>query len=131
MDNETKSIYTSALEIADKIDQHLMKQSATHEKVRELLRMDLRNFLLFLTIADHTIEKDEIRYINRSLGYTFDEDTIRDFITKSNIATENFLNDPPISLQYFLEYAKDDFVIHECKYYDIKKLYIYSTNCSG
>ena len=131
MDNETKSIYTSALEIADKIDQHLMKQSATHEKVRELLRMDLRNFLLFLTIADHTIEKDEIRYINRSLGYTFDEDTIRDFITKSNIATENFLNDPPVSLQYFLEYAKDDFVIHECKYYDIKKLYILTFQAVG
>ena len=30
MDNETKSIYTSALEIADKIDQHLIKQSVTH-----------------------------------------------------------------------------------------------------
>ena len=131
MDNETKSIYTSALEIADKIDQHLIKQSVTHENVKELLRMDLRDFLIFLTIADHVVEKDEIRYINRSLGYTFDEDTIRGYIAKSNIATDTFLNDPPQSLQYFLDYAKDDFVIHECKYYDIKKLYILTFQAIG
>ena len=131
MDSETKSIYSSALEIADKIDQHLMKQSISHEKVREQLRMNLRDFLIFLTIADHVIEKDEIRYINKSLGYTFDEDTIRGFITKSNIATESFLNDPPSSLQYFLDYAKDDFVVHESKYYDIKKLYILTFQAIG
>ena len=46
MDNETKSIYTSALEIADKIDQHLIKQSITHETVKELLRMDLREAVI-------------------------------------------------------------------------------------
>lgn len=131
MDNETKSIYTSALEIADKIDQHLVKQSITHESVKELLRMDLRDFLIFLTIADHVVERDEIRYINRSLGYTFDEDTIRGYITKRNLAADTFLNDPPKSLQYFLDYAKDDFVIHECKYYDIKKLYILTFQAIG
>jgi SpoVK/Ycf46/Vps4 family AAA+-type ATPase len=27
-------------------------------------------------------------------------------------------------MQFFLEYGKDDFVVHEAKYYDIKKLYI-------
>ena len=43
MDSETKTIYESALEIADKIDRHIAKQRTTLETVREMLRMDLRN----------------------------------------------------------------------------------------
>ncbi len=131
MDIETKSIYDSALEIADKIDYHLMTQKTTHENVKELLRMDLRNFLIFLTIADHVIAKDEIRYINKSLGYTFDDETMRSFIAKSNIATDTYLNEPPMSLQYFLDYAKNDFIVHESKYYDISKLYVLTFQAIG
>lgn len=131
MDSETKAIYESALEIADKIDRHIAKQRTTLETIHEMLRMDLRNFLIFLTIADHVIEKDELRYINKSLGYTFDQETLRNFIAKSDIARDSFLNDPPASLQYFLDYAKDEFIVHESKYYDINKLYILTFQTIG
>ncbi len=124
MDSETQSIYTTIMSIADKIDKHLMKKNDVTESVKELLRIDLRNFLIFLTIADHIISKDEIRYINKSLGYSFDDMTMKKFALESNMVREDFLNSPPASMQYFLEYGKDEYIIHESRYYDIKKLYI-------
>ena len=124
MDTETQSLYTTIMSIADKIDKKLMTKDINHESIKELLRIDLRNFLIFLTIADHVVEKDEIRYINKSLGYNFDDITMKKFAMESNIIREDFLNNPPSSMRYFLDYGKDDFIIHEAKYYDIGKLYI-------
>ncbi|MDE6433686.1 MAG: AAA family ATPase [Lachnospiraceae bacterium] len=131
MDSETQHIYSTIMSIAEKIDKILMPQSETHESVKELLRIDLRNFLIYLSIADRMIAKDEIRYINKSLGYSFDDMTMKKFATESNIARDDFLNEPPASMRYFLEYGKDDFVIHEAKYYDIKKLYILTFQALG
>lgn len=131
MNSEAQSIYTTIMSIAEKIDRALMRKNLTHESVKELLRMDLRNFLIFLTVADHIIAKDEIRYINKSFGYNFDDMTMKKFATESNIMHENFLNHPPASMHYFLEYSKDDFVVHEAKYYDIKKLYILTFQTIG
>ena len=124
MDFETQTIYSSAIEIADKIDMHLMRSEDHHESVKEMLRMDLRDFLIFLTIADHVIAKDEIKYINKSLGYNFDVETMKDYAMKSKMVRDDFLNSPPPSMNYFLDYAKDEFVLHESKYYDLKKLYL-------
>lgn len=131
MDSEAQSIYTTIMSIAEKIDNVLMKKDITHESVKELLRIDLRDFLIFLTIADHVVAKDEIRYINKSLGYNFDDMTMKKFAMESNIVQEDFLNTPPASMRYFLEYGKDDFVVHEAKYYDIKKLYILTFQALG
>lgn len=124
MDSETQQIYSTIMSIADKIDKALLRKEDTHESVRELLRMDLRDFLVYLTVSDHIVAKDEIRYINKSLGYSFDSMTMKKFATESNVMRDDFLNNPPASMKYFLEYAKDDFVVHEAKYYDIRKLYI-------
>jgi len=131
MDAETKSIYMTTISIAEKIDKHLLKTSETQVSVKELLRMDLRDFLIFLTITDHVVAKDEIRYINKSLGYTFDGETMKSFASRSRVIRDDFLNEPPASLRYFLEYGKDDFIVHESKYYDIKKLYILTFQIIG
>ena len=124
MDSETQHIYSTIMSIADKIDKARMQQHGTHESVKELLRMDLRNFLVYLTVSDHIVAKDEIRYINKSLGYNFDDMTMKKFATESTVMRDEFLNTPPASMRYFLEYGKDDYIVHEAKYYDIKKLYI-------
>lgn len=124
MDFETQTIYNSAMEIADQIDKHLMKEKADHESIKEMLRIDLRDFLIFLTLADHVIAKDEIRYINKSLGYNFDGETMKGFAAKSKMINDDFLNSPPPSMYPFLSYAKDEYVVHESKYYDLKKLYL-------
>ncbi|MBR1866939.1 MAG: AAA family ATPase, partial [Lachnospiraceae bacterium] len=108
-----------------------MQRDLSHDSVKELLRMDLRNFLIYLTVSDHVVAKDEIRYINQSLGYDFDDTTMRRFATESNLLTDDFLNHPPCSMHYFLDYSKDDFIIHESKYYDIKKLYMLTFQMIG
>lgn len=131
MDSETQCIYTTIMSIAEKIDKTLMKKDITQESVKELLRIDLRNFLIFLTIADHVIARDEIRYINKSLGYNFDDMTMKKFAMESNIIQDDFLNTPPASMHYFLQYGKNDFIVHESKYYDIKKLYILTFQALG
>ena len=109
MDTETKSVFNTTMSIADKIDKHIMKNSKSAVNVKELLRMDLRDFLIFLTIADRIVAKDEIRYINKSLGYTFDSDTMKSFAMSSQMIRDDFLNQPPPSLRYFLDYGKNDF----------------------
>ena len=124
MDSETQTIYNSAMDIAQKIDTHLMRTQTYQESVQEMLRMDLRNFLIYLIIADHVIAKDEIRYINKSLGYTFDSETIKSFAMNSIVIRDDFLNSPPQSMKLFLDCATDNIIIHESKYYDLKKLYL-------
>lgn len=131
MDFETKNVFSTTMSIAEKIDKHLMKNEDTHTSVKELLRMDLRDFLVFLTIADRVVAKDEIRYINKSLGYSFDSETMKSFAMGSRMIRDDFLNQPPTSLRYFLEFGKDDFVVHESKYYDIKKLYVLTFQIIG
>lgn len=131
MDSQTQAIVSTAMSIADKIDSELDKKELHHESIRELLRMDLRDFLVFLLIADHTIAKDEIRYINKSLGYNFDNMTMKKFATESKMIRDDFLNDPPASMKYFLDYGRDEFIVHESKYYDIKKLYIFTFQAIG
>lgn len=124
MDFETKTIYNSAMDIADEIDKHLMRTNTNHESVKEMLRMDLRDYLIFLTLADHVIAKDELRYINKSLGYSFDYETMKSFAARSKMVSDDFLNSPPPSMQHFLDYAGDEYIVREAKYYDLKKLYL-------
>lgn len=124
MDTETTNILRTVMSIADKIDKALYKQQKEHENIQELLRMDLRDFLLFLTAADKIVAKDEIKYINRALSYNFDENSMKKFIIDSNIMRDDFLNNPPRSMKYFLEFGRDDYIVQQSKYYDIKKLYI-------
>lgn len=131
MDNETQNIYATTMSIADKIDKALMHDDPSHESVKELLRMDLRDFLIFLTIADHVIAKDEIRYINKSLGYDFDDTTMKRFALNSRIIREDFLNHPPASMEYFFQYGKEEFIVQESKYYNITKLYIMTFQVLG
>ena len=131
MDTETLNVYSTAMSIAEKIDKYLMKTNQYEISVKELLRMDLRDFLIFLTIADRVVAKDEIRYINKSLGYTFDSDTMKSFALGSKIVRDDFLNQPPASLRYFLDFGKNDFVVHESKYYDVKKLYLLTFQILG
>lgn len=131
MDNETQIIYSNILSIADKIDKDLIKKGNVHESVKELLRMDLRDFLIFLTIADHVVAKDEIRYINKSLGYDFDNETMKRYAIDSPIMHEDFLNNPPASMKYFLDYSANQDIVQETKYYDIKKLYIMTFQALG
>ncbi len=89
----------------------------------EQLRMDLRNFFCYLSIADGIIQKEEIRYINKLLEYEFTENTIIDCIRRNKIADRDFLDHPPLSLHYFLKDKNIPNVIYQSKYYDIRKLY--------
>ena len=105
MDIETQNLYSTAMNIAGQIDKSIMQTKMHPESVKELLRMDLRDFLIFLIVADRTIAKDELKYINKTLGYNFDNETFKRFIANSGILEDDFLNHPPKSLTYFLEYS--------------------------
>lgn len=124
MTPETQQLYQTALSIADRIDKELSRDNLNPISVRDLLRIDLRDFLIFITISDHVIAKDELRYINQSLGYNFDGDTMKSFALQSEVTHDSFLNNPPKSMKYFLDYSKDEFIVSESKYYDLRKMYV-------
>lgn len=124
MNEETKVIYNTAMELASKMDRDLMQSKLHHVSVRETLRMDLRDFIIFLIVADKVVAKNEIRYINKTLGYNFDNETFKNYVVASGIMEDTFLDKPPKSLQAFLDYSTEEYVLHETKYYDIKKLYV-------
>ena len=131
MNAETQTVYNNLLSIAHKIDKHIMKNTHEDISVSELLKIDLRDFLIFLTIADHIVSKDEIRYINKSFGYTFDTETMKSFAASSRMIRDDFLNQPPASLHYFLDFGNEELIVHESKYYDIKKLYVLTFQMIG
>ncbi len=131
MDIEAINIYNTIMSVADRIDRHTDRRKLHHESVREQLRMDLRDFLVFLTISNQVIAKSEIRYINRALGYDFDYETMKRFAYSSKVTRDDFLNHAPDSMRYFLEYDGVEDVLAETKYYDIKKLYILAFQTIG
>ncbi len=131
MDSQTQNLYTTAMNIAGEMDTAFMSSTNRPESVKEQLRMDLRDFLIFLIVADKTIARDEIKYINKTLGYNFDNETFKRYIVNSGVLDDDFLNNPPKSLQYFLEYSKEDFISYDSKYYDIKKLYLHLFQSMG
>ena len=55
MDIETQNLYSTAMNIAGEMDKSFMQSKLLPESVKELLRMDLRDFLIFLIIADRTV----------------------------------------------------------------------------
>ena len=65
----------------------------------EQLRMDLRNFFCYLSVADGMVQKEEIKYVNKLLEYQFDENTFINCIRHNKIADRDFLNKAPLSLE--------------------------------
>ncbi|MBQ8983086.1 MAG: AAA family ATPase [Lachnospiraceae bacterium] len=118
-------LYETLKRIADEMDANGILLEGNFS-ASEQLRMDLRDFFCYLAISDGMIQKEEIRYINKLLGYEFDENTLLDTIRRNRIADRDYLNHTPISLVYFLKDKNVPDVAYNQKYYDIRKLYYYT-----
>ena len=125
MEQQSLTLFRTCKQIARQMDANGILLEGDFSAV-EQLRMDLRNFFCYLAISDGIVQKEEIRYINKLLEYEFDSDTITDCIRNNCIAGRDFLNNPPLSLRYFLKDKNIPNAVYQSKYYDIRNLYYYT-----
>ena len=125
MEQESVNLFRTCKRIAHEMEEYGILLEGDFS-VTEQLRMDIRNFLCYLAIADGQIQKEEITYINRLLEYEFNEDTIIDCIRRQKVSDRDFLSNPPLSLHYFLKDKNIPNVVYQSKYYDIHNLYYYT-----
>lgn len=125
MNQNSITLFRTCKKIAREMDSNGILLEGDFSAV-EQFRMDMRNFLLFLSIADGIVQKEEIRYINQLLEYEFDEETIVDCIRRNKVNDRDFLDRCPLSLHYFLKDKNIPSVVYQTKYYDIRNLYFYT-----
>lgn len=89
----------------------------------DLLKIDLLNFLLYLSIADGDVQKEEIAYINKMLGYSFDITSANRYIAKNKLDTDEYLKQVPGSLPYFVRQSGGIEYAMGTQSFDLKSLY--------
>lgn len=125
MNQGSAELFRTLKKIGRKIDENGVLLEGDFS-VTEQLRMDIRNFLFYLSIADGTVQREEIKYINKLLDYQFNEDSIIDCIRRCKICDRDFLDHVPLSLIYFLKDKNVPNVVYNTQYYDIRKLYYFA-----
>lgn len=125
MNQNSISLFHTLKKIARKMDENGVLLEGDFS-VTEQLRMDIRNFLCYLAIADGLVQKEEIKYINKLLEYQFDESTMLDCIRRCKICDKDFLSNVPLSLIYFLKDKNIPSTVYNSHYYDIRKLYFFA-----
>lgn len=91
--------------------------------LRDTFRMDLLNYLLYLTMGDMNVEDEEISFLNTYLGYSFDKEKIVKYAKGKELFDYNFINNVPKSLSYFIKANNGIEFSYQNKYYSIIKLY--------
>lgn len=87
--------------ICDKADKLLLKagEGIREMPLRDQLRQDLRDFVLYLAASDDVISVKEMRFLEMFLGYRYTPTEAKDFIIDNNIYSEEFERKLPISLE--------------------------------
>jgi len=124
MELHIKNQYKTVFHIADEIEEFLCEQNIEHHNVSDVLRIDIRDFLFFLVITDHVLSKEEIKYINDVLDYKYDSEELKQIIVNTKAVRDDFLNNPPLSLTYFMKYGYDPLLRPVIGNYDLEKLYV-------
>lgn len=109
------ALYESRYAICDKAEKLLSKSG--HEPftipIRDRLRMDLRNFALYLSASDHVISLKETKFIEIFLDFFLSPQQAKERILKYNIYSETFENTLPVSLELLAQ--ADNYKYHKKK----------------
>ena len=90
--------------------------------MRELMRMDLLKFILYLGAADEEITQEEADFIAKYLEWKMTIPQWCEFINKQNIHSDSILEDAPLSLTIFVDadnkaYSYDNSIMNACDNY--------------
>lgn len=90
--------------------------------MRELMRMDLLKFILYLGSADEEITEEEAEFIAEYLDWEMTIPQWCEFINNQNLHSDSILEDVPLALKIFVDadnkaYSYDKSIMNACENY--------------
>ena len=118
MNYQLKDILDSVMNICQPFDEELNLGMST----KEIMRMDLLKYLLYLSTADNNISSQEVTILRDYLEWDMTAAQWGEFVTQNNLSGDNFISNIPISLQIFVRidnemYQKDSSTSDICNLY--------------
>lgn len=100
--NLTKNLYETLMERTQAMTREELIRSNGDVNLVDILKIDMLNYLLYLGMADGILQPEEVKYINKLLGYNFDKDGLMRYIQRNHICSDDFLKKVPASLPYYV-----------------------------
>ena len=122
MKSETRYLLENCLKVARGIQLSVLGND-NQMSVYELLRKDLFHFMVYITMSDGKANREEVRYINKYLGYNYTPETLFQGVTDETVFTDSFLSHPPKSLEYFLDIEGIPGLVYHNTYYNAIRMY--------
>lgn len=98
----TKNLYETLMERTNAMTREELIRSKGDVNLVDVLKIDILNYLLYLGMADGCLQQEEVKYINKLLGYEFDRDGLTRYMQKNKILNDDFLKKVPASLPYYV-----------------------------
>ncbi len=88
--NLTKNLYETLMERTQAMTREELIRSNGDVNLVDILKIDMLNYLLYLGMADGILQPEEVKYINKLLGYNFDKDGLMRYIQSNHIGIDDF-----------------------------------------
>ena len=99
-----KEFYESIADLCDTLDEGNWweKPEDSSISLREILKRDVAEFIMYLSAADGTIAYEELQVYKMITGFGGDSiQSIRNYIQENNIYSTNFESEPPLIMKLF------------------------------
>lgn len=119
MNGELKGIINTMYKVCDSLDDSYDLDGLS---MRELMRMDLLKFILYLGSADEEITEEEAEFIAEYLDWEMTIPQWCEFINNQNLHSDSILEDVPLALKIFVDadnkaYSYDKSIMNACENY--------------
>lgn len=119
MNGELKDIINTMYKVCDSLDDSYDLDGLS---MRELMRMDLLKFILYLGSADEEITEEEAEFIAEYLDWEMTIPQWCEFINNQNLHSDSILEDVPLALKIFVDadnkaYSYDKSIMNACENY--------------
>ena len=129
---QSKNLFHLCIKRAESIGLHEYIKSDGKVSLGEAYRIDMKNFLIYLSYADGGISKEEVKYLNELMDLQMYPDIISEYADRWNLKEISFLDRPPLSLEPFVRsnIGPETGEISN-SYYDLVDLYVTTFNYIG
>ncbi|MCR4717847.1 MAG: AAA family ATPase [Lachnospiraceae bacterium] len=103
MENDTLIGLVDLIKTCSDIEQSPYGDDNPDQRMEELFMTDLLNFFVMLAYSSGDVHKREIKFINKELKFDFNKDTLKRYAEANVFPIEEFVNQVPVSFQYFVK----------------------------
>ena len=101
MDKELKERFDKCFEMCDYIEANGVLKEKLNTSLRENLKKEFLNFMIYIALVDDKFGDKEQRFIKEQLGFEITY-TLAAAIKSRNKLTENYGNEMPLTFKYFV-----------------------------